>query len=255
MDDLPPGRLLALIDKGVVQRQRSEESSPAGSDPEEDAGETFRSGIAAAAAARWGRKEIPEARGHCKDCVFYVRLDGVGTLPRLRRLQLAAQHLRRPDRVLPLGLRRLHAVSLGRGLSSEKTSLEPRVSFITLGVRDLERATRFYKDVLGLPQLPSPPGVVSFFEMGRTWLALFPREDLAADAGVTPEGSGFPGFALAHNVRSEAEVDQLLAEAAAGGGRIVKPGQPTDWGGYAGYFADPDGFLWEVAWNPKFPHV
>jgi catechol 2,3-dioxygenase-like lactoylglutathione lyase family enzyme len=133
--------------------------------------------------------------------------------------------------------------------------LEPRVSFITLGVRDLERATRFYKDVLGLPQLPSPPGVVSFFEMGRTWLALFPREDLAADAGVAPEGSGFPGFALAHNVRSEAEVDQLLAEAAAGGGRIVKPGQPTDWGGYAGYFADPDGFLWEVAWNAKFPHV
>jgi len=133
--------------------------------------------------------------------------------------------------------------------------LEPRVSFITLGVRDLERATRFYKDVLGLPQLPSPPGVVSFFEMGRTWLALFPREALAADAGVTPEGSGFPGFALAHNVRSEAEVDHLLAEAAAGGGRIVKPGGPTDWGGYAGYFADPDGFLWEVAWNAKFPHV
>jgi len=133
--------------------------------------------------------------------------------------------------------------------------MEPRISFITLGVRDLERATRFYKDVLGLPQRPSPPGVVSFFEMGRTWLALFPREDLAADAGVAPEGSGFPGFALAHNVRSEAEVDQLLAEAAAGGGRIVKPGQPTDWGGYAGYFADPDGFLWEVAWNAKFPHV
>ena len=133
--------------------------------------------------------------------------------------------------------------------------MEPRVSFITLGVRDLERATRFYKDVLGLPQLPSPPGVVSFFEMGRTWLALFPREDLAADAGVAAEGSGFPGFALAHNVRSEAEVDQLLAEAAAGGGRIVKPGGPTDWGGYAGYFADPDGFLWEVAWNAKFPHV
>jgi catechol 2,3-dioxygenase-like lactoylglutathione lyase family enzyme len=133
--------------------------------------------------------------------------------------------------------------------------MEPRISFITLGVRDLERATRFYKDVLGLPQLPSPPGVVSFFEMGRTWLSLYPREDLAADAGVPAEGSGFSGVALAHNVRSEAEVDQLLAEAAAGGGRMIKPGHPTDWGGYAGYFADPDGFLWEVAWNPKFPHV
>jgi catechol 2,3-dioxygenase-like lactoylglutathione lyase family enzyme len=122
-------------------------------------------------------------------------------------------------------------------------------------VRDLERATSFYKDVLRLPQLPSPAGVVSFFEMGRTWLSLFPREDLAGDAGVPAEGSGFPGFALAHNVRSMEEVDRLLAEAAAGGGRIVKPGRPTDWGGYAGYFADPDGFLWEVAWNPKFPHV
>jgi uncharacterized protein len=133
--------------------------------------------------------------------------------------------------------------------------MEPRVSFITLGVRDLERATSFYRDVLRLPQLPSPAGVVSFFEMGRTWLSLFPREDLAADAGVPAEGSGFPGFALAHNVRSIEEVDRLLAEAAAGGGRIVKPGHQTDWGGYAGYFADPDGFLWEVAWNPRFPHV
>jgi len=133
--------------------------------------------------------------------------------------------------------------------------MEPRVSFITLGVRDLERATSFYKDILRLPQLPSPPGVVSFFEMGKTWLSLFPREDLAADAGVPAEGSGFPGFALAHNVRSIEEVDALLAAAAAGGGRIVKPGHETDWGGYAGYFADPDGFLWEVAWNARFPHV
>ena len=133
--------------------------------------------------------------------------------------------------------------------------MEPRVSFITLGVRDLARATSFYRDVLRLPQLPSPAGVVSFFEMGKTWLSLFPREDLAADAGVPAEGGGFPGFSLAHNVRAIEEVDQLLAEAAAGGGRILKPGHETDWGGYAGYFADPDGFLWEVAWNPKFPHV
>ena len=132
--------------------------------------------------------------------------------------------------------------------------MEPRISFITLGVTDLERATRFYADVLRLPQLKSPP-TVSFFEMGRTWLALYPRELLAADAGVSADGSGFPGFALAHNVRLPEGVDELLAAAAAGGGRIVKPGQPTDWGGYAGYFADPDGFLWEVAWNPEFPHV
>jgi len=132
--------------------------------------------------------------------------------------------------------------------------MEPRISFVTLGVSDLERATHFYRDVLGLPQLPSPPSV-SFFEFGRTWLALYPRELLAADAGVPAEGSGFPGFTLSHNVRTEAGVAELLAEVAAGGGRIVKPAQKADWGGVMGYFADPDGFLWEVAWNPRFPHV
>ena len=132
--------------------------------------------------------------------------------------------------------------------------MEPRISFITLGVADLERSIRFYRDVLKLPQIPTPPSV-AFFEMGRTWLSLFPRTDLAADAGVSAEGSGFAGFTLAHNVRSEAEVDALLAEVAAGGARIVKPGQRAEWGGYCGYFADPDGFLWEVAHNPQFPHV
>jgi catechol 2,3-dioxygenase-like lactoylglutathione lyase family enzyme len=132
--------------------------------------------------------------------------------------------------------------------------MEPRISFVTLGVGDLERATSFYRDVLRLPQLPSPLSV-SFFELGRTWLALYPRELLAADAGVPAEGSGFPGFTLSHNVRTEGGVAELLAEAAAGGGRIVKPAQTADWGGVTGYFADPDGFLWEVAWNPRFPHV
>lgn len=132
--------------------------------------------------------------------------------------------------------------------------MEARLSLVTLGVRDLEASTRFYRDVLRLPQRPTPPGV-AFFELGLTWLSLFPREELAADAGVPAEGGGFPGFSLAHNVRSEAEVDALLDEVAAGGGRIVKPAQHTDWGGYAGYFADPDEFLWEVAWNPHFPHI
>jgi len=132
--------------------------------------------------------------------------------------------------------------------------MEPRISFVTLGVADLPRAIAFYAGALRLPQRKSPP-TVAFFEMGRTWLALFPARDLAADAGVPSEGSGFPRFALAHNTRSPAEVDALLAQAASGGGRVVKPGQRTGWGGYAGYFADPDGFLWEVAWNPEFPHV
>jgi len=132
--------------------------------------------------------------------------------------------------------------------------MEARISFVTLGVQDLARATRFYAEVLRLPRKETPPEV-AFFEMGQTWLALYPRELLAADAGVSAEGGGFAGFTLAHNVRSEAEVDQLLAEVEAGGGRIIRAGSPADWGGYTGYFADPDGFLWEVAWNPKFPHV
>lgn len=132
--------------------------------------------------------------------------------------------------------------------------MEPRISFVTLGVGDLERSTRFYRDVLQLPQLPSPPEI-SFFEMDRTWLSLYPRDLLAADAGVSAEGGGFPGFTLAHNVRTEEGVGELLAEVAAAGGRIVKPAQRADWGGSTGYFADPDGFLWEVAWNPRFPHV
>ncbi len=132
--------------------------------------------------------------------------------------------------------------------------MEPRLSFVTLGVSDLARSTAFYRDVLGLPQRPTPPGI-AFFELGRTWLGLYPREELAADAQVSAQGGGFPGFTLAHNVRSEPEVDDLLAEVEARGGRIVKRAQRADWGGYSGYFADPDGFLWEVAWNPDFPHV
>ncbi|HEX6828784.1 MAG TPA: VOC family protein [Burkholderiales bacterium] len=132
--------------------------------------------------------------------------------------------------------------------------MEPRISFVTLGVTDLERATRFYEECLGLPRLKTPPSV-TFFEMGRTWLALWSRESLADDAGVPPEGSGFRGFSLAHNVRSPAEVDALLARVGECGGKILRRGHATDWGGYAGYFADPDGFLWEVAHNPDFPHL
>jgi catechol 2,3-dioxygenase-like lactoylglutathione lyase family enzyme len=132
--------------------------------------------------------------------------------------------------------------------------VEPRVSFITLGVTDLDRAVRFYEQGLGLARLKTPPSV-AFFEMGKTWLALWSRESLADDAGVPATGSGFRGFSLAHNVRSPAEVDALLAHVEKFGGKVTKRGHRTEWGGYAGYFADPDGFLWEVAHNPDFPHV
>ncbi|MCC2656240.1 MAG: glyoxalase [Panacagrimonas sp.] len=134
--------------------------------------------------------------------------------------------------------------------------MEPRISFITLGVADLDRATRFYAEVLKLPRIPMPDGAgVSFFEMGKTWLSLFPREDLTKDAGVSAEGSGFAGFTLAHNVDSIEAVDALFAELRAAGVKIVKEPVRAPWGGYSGYFADSEAFLWEVAWNPHFPHA
>ena len=127
--------------------------------------------------------------------------------------------------------------------------MEPRITLITLGVTDLERSIAFYRDGLGLPQRA---GEGVFFETHGTWLALFPRDDLAHDAGVSSAGSGFRGFALAHNVRTREEVEVVLAQAVAAGGRLVKAAATAFWGGHHGYFADPDGFLWEVAWNPDF---
>lgn len=129
--------------------------------------------------------------------------------------------------------------------------MDPRVSIIALGVSDLERSVRFYRDGLKLPLRGEPKGI-AFFQTRGTWLELFPRDLLAKDAGVPAEGRGFPGFTLAHNVRTREEVDSVLAEAEAAGATIVKRAQDADWGGYSGYFADPDGFLWEVAWNPQF---
>ena len=131
--------------------------------------------------------------------------------------------------------------------------MEPRISLITLGVKDLGRSVRFYREGLGLPlREGGDVSVVAFFETRGTWLALFPREALAADAGVVAQGGGFAGFTLAHNVRTREEVDATLNEAEAVGAKIVKLAHDTDWGGYSGYFADPDGYLWEVAWNPHF---
>ena len=129
--------------------------------------------------------------------------------------------------------------------------MEPRISMITLGVSDLARATAFYRDGLGLPPHGDFPGI-TFFKLRGTWLALFPREELALDAQVATGGQGFSGITLAHNVGSRAEVDAVLSEAAKAGAQITKPAGDTDWGGYSGYFCDPDGTLWEVAWNPHF---
>ncbi len=129
--------------------------------------------------------------------------------------------------------------------------MKPRISMITLGVRDLAKSVRFYQDGLGFPRMESPPEV-AFFTLDGTWLALYGREALAEDATVSPEGRGFESFTLAHNVASEAEVDAVMEQAIAAGAVLVKKPQKVFWGGYSGYFQDPDGHLWEVAHNPHF---
>ncbi|MHC1730043.1 MAG: VOC family protein [Syntrophobacteraceae bacterium] len=129
--------------------------------------------------------------------------------------------------------------------------MKPRISMITLGVSDLAGSTRFYEEGLGFPLLPGE-GSVSFFKLNGTWLALYGREALAEDATVTAVGSGFPGFTLSHNVMSREEVDEVVGQAVKVGARLVKVPQDVFWGGYSGYFEDPDGYLWEVAWNPHF---
>lgn len=122
---------------------------------------------------------------------------------------------------------------------------------VTLGVSDLNRSTAFYRDGLGLPTNGDFAGV-SFFKLKGAWLSLYSRVELAADANVSDESRGFGGFTLAHNVASREEVDAVLEQARNAGARISQAARETDWGGYSGYFADPDGYLWEVAWNPHF---
>jgi catechol 2,3-dioxygenase-like lactoylglutathione lyase family enzyme len=125
--------------------------------------------------------------------------------------------------------------------------MEQRISLITLGVADTARARRFY-EALGW-QGESPDGDVVFFQAGGMVVALWGREDLAADSAV-PDTGGWGGITLAHNVRSPEEVDAVLAQAEAAGATIVRPGAAAFWGGYTGVFLDPDGHPWEVAHNP-----
>ncbi|UHD44001.1 VOC family protein [Aureimonas altamirensis] len=127
--------------------------------------------------------------------------------------------------------------------------MKGKISIVTLGVTDLARATNFY-EALGFKRYPFDAQGVAFFELDGSWLSLYPREALADDAGVAPAGVGFRGITLAHNVAEKGDVDTALAEAERVGARIVKQATDVFWGGRSGYFADPDGFLWEVAWNP-----
>jgi catechol 2,3-dioxygenase-like lactoylglutathione lyase family enzyme len=135
--------------------------------------------------------------------------------------------------------------------------MQPRITFITLGVDDLERAVAFYRDGLGLATkgivgTEFEHGAVAFFNLQPGLkLALWPRRSLAADCGLPVQPASATEFSLAHNVTSEAEVDGLMQQAERAGARIVKAATTTFYGGYAGYFQDPDGHLWEIAFNPN----
>lgn len=126
--------------------------------------------------------------------------------------------------------------------------MEPRLSAVTLGVTDLERSVAFYS-ALGLTPARSFPGSVAFIPLNGVVLCLY--TELAADAGVEQKPAGLSS--LAYNVREPAELEIVLQDAVAAGGTITQPARDTDWGGRSGYFADPDGHLWEVAWNPFWP--
>ena len=130
--------------------------------------------------------------------------------------------------------------------------MEQRLSIVTLGVTDIEASRGFYAR-LGWTPSPASNDSVVFFDAGGVVLGLYGRQALAEDATVDPQGDGFPGIAVAHNVRNKEDMDAVLREAEAAGGRIVKPAQDVFWGGHSGYFTDPEGHLWEVAWNPYFP--
>jgi hypothetical protein len=132
--------------------------------------------------------------------------------------------------------------------------MKPKISLITLGVSDYEKSVKFYRDGLKFP-LENDGKDIAFFKLDGVRLALFSREKLAEDATVPPAGNGFKGFTLAHNVASREEVGEVLEWAQKAGATIIKPARDASWGGYSGYFADPDGFLWEVAWNPSMDLV
>ena len=129
--------------------------------------------------------------------------------------------------------------------------MKPKISLVTLGVRDFPRSLAFYRDGLGFPPHNYAEGEEHvMFALEGSWLSLFPWDELAKDATVAQEGRGFSGVTLAHNVGSKAEADAVFATAVAAGARPLKAPTEVFWGGYSGYFADPDGHLWEVAFNP-----
>ena len=130
--------------------------------------------------------------------------------------------------------------------------MEQRISLITLGVRSVKASAAFFER-LGWHRSVRGAQGVAFFQCGGLALSLYPRADLAADAGIALDEGGHSGFSVAYNTRSREDVDAVLAQAEACGAAVTRPARETAWGGYVGYFRDLDGHLWEVAWNPGFP--
>ena len=129
--------------------------------------------------------------------------------------------------------------------------MKPKISFVSLGVRDFAKSYAFYHKGLGFEPHNYTAGEEHvMFRLEGSWLSLLPRAALAEDAAVPDDGHGFGGITLAHNVKSKGDVDAVFAQAISAGAKPVKKPQDVFWGGYSGYFADPDGYLWEVAWNP-----
>ena len=131
--------------------------------------------------------------------------------------------------------------------------MNQHLHLVTLGVRDLEHSRKFYTETLGWKPASASSADVVFFQAGGVVFGIYPREKLAEDALTSPEGSGFAGMTLAYNARSEAEVDEIIHNLGAKGVQIAKQPQKVFWGGYSSYFVDPDGYHWEVAYNPFFP--
>ena len=135
--------------------------------------------------------------------------------------------------------------------------MKPRITVLTLGVDDLEAAVRFYRDGLGLPTdgimgTEFEHGAVAFFKLqGGLLLAVWPRDSIAHDTQLPKTARNATEFTIGQNVRSTEEVDQVMAQAQAAGARVIKPAGPTFYGGYAGYFQDPDGHLWDIVFNPQ----
>jgi catechol 2,3-dioxygenase-like lactoylglutathione lyase family enzyme len=148
-------------------------------------------------------------------------------------------------------------VSAGADAARKAPTMEPRISVITLGVADLNRSFRFYKEGLGFPTKMTPDGGIVLFATSGCRMFIYPYTKLAEDVGIEAKrpadaGPRFAGVTFGHCVRKKELVDEVLKQAEAAGGKIVKPAKEASWGGYSGYFSDPDGYLWEVAYSDQW---